>query len=797
MYMKDKNIFKAVIIGLTGLSMVILSCTKETGNEGSGNGPAPVFPDPVVNYAVDTLETIAPIVFTPDYDWEITIPVEARQWFWFKDGSMNVRRITGKASKDPVSVYVCATDYQDFDSNHSCEVTLTMAGESKVVATYMLRAKSRALSVYAAVREEGGYVYPSEASSSADLDWSAEDADFRAPIKVEANCEWDVEKPEWLEINVPETTVGIVELVMTGESLLDVSGKVIFKSGDEVLGTLNVTLPSCNDISVYSAKISDGELEYGEDGYAYTEEAVSELALVWLGGDFRIPMKVDSKCNWTLDCPDWISVEIDGEKTTGELHLTVLGVPSEYPLEETSGKIVFIKDGTELKELDVVFPGCRDILQYDIDMSLTSLDYSYDCMVKTSVGFEDVDISGNVMSVHDARIFAVETTGGQLVENPDWFTITVSGWNTADGADVLQTRTMDFDVVENKGDARSAVLFLLPPVVTASVDELFNDDLSVKEEYAGFAVPVTQASKNYTDYLLVAEADDPDFTFARADEQKTSELSALFGETDFVYVMTYEDMYASDQAALSAVIPYTSVKVFGQEDVTVDKSGDESYWLEYMNYTESDNYGVIRMYLDMELPAESSVGYVVFYDSSDAVLAIVECISPVKEEVITPDPGEDDDAIKDEHGNRYVLNDSYFLNKAAAAAEGATLYELRSGPFYDQYREFGCPILILEYTSADSEIELKLPSEVAYWSVYPSTYSTYVSVNGDIVSETQGILSRAVSRIKIKMSEAVYTDRELLEPVGDKYAGLKVALHKDKSTQDPSIVIFCRLDMEN
>lgn len=804
--MNNQNIFKILAAGLLAMSVAMVSCTKDPDNGGPGSAGEPAFPDLVENFAVDALDAIPAIVFTPNYDWEMTIPVEVRQWFWFKDGSRNVRRITGKASSEPVSVYVCATDYRDFESNHSCDVTLTMDGKSQVVARYMLRAKERSLSVYTAIWEDGAlkkdqdaYVYPSDESTSAALNWSAGDADFRAPVKVEANCEWDVVKPDWIELNVPETTTGIVEMLLTGESLQDKSGTVKFVSGDEVLAEINVSLPSCNDINVYSAKVKDGELEYGDGGYAFTEEPVSELSLVWLGNDFRIPMKVDSKCNWTLECPEWVSVAVESEKTTGELSLTVMGVPAKYPLEETSGEIVFKKDGTTLKEIEVTIPGCRDILQYNISMALTALEYSYDCKVKTTAGYEEIAITGDVLSVKDARIFAVETTGGVLAENPSWFSISMSNWNTAEGADVLQNRTMNFSVVENNGDERSAVMFIMPPTVTAAVEELFNEDMSVKEEYAQYSVPVVQASKNYSDYIMIDEVDDPDFTFVRADDQKAAELTALFGVTDFVYVMTYADMYASDQAAMTTAIPYTSFKVFGKEDTTLDKSEDQEYWLNYTNYTETNNFGVIKMYLDMTLPTESSVGYVVFYDSMGEVLAIVECISPFKEEIVTPpDPGEgeeDDDSIKDMLGNRYLPDDTYFVNKAAAKANGVTMYEVKSGPFYDQYREFSCPIMILEYTSADTEIELKLPADVSYWYVYPSTYRNYVSVNGDNLDVTMGIMSRATNRIKITMTEAVYTDKDLLEQEGDPYAGLKIALHKDMSTQDPTIVIFCRLNI--
>ena len=808
MNMKMKNIYKKIAFVLAAVLSVMVSCTKGPDDGGMSNGD-PNFPE------MGTFEVLPgntyTLQFKPNYDWELTIPVESRQWFWFKDGSVSVRRLTGKASESPVTVEVCVTDYDEFDTVHSCEVSMAMAGQSQVVAKYTLGAKEREFSVLAAMWESDTlkltepvgedavryYIYPDTEISAVDFRWSPADADFRAPLQIAANCEWDVEKPEWLELNVPETTAGVVELVMTGETLEETSGKVIFKSGDLVMREIDVTIPSCNDLQVYAAQIEEGDLVYGDDGYVYAETPSSEIDVVWLGADFRMPVKVDSKCSWTLEYPEWLSVDTP-EKTTGEVHLTLLGVPSAYPLDETSGKIAFSKDGVVLEELDVKFPGCKNILEYSIAMSLTSLEYSYDGLVKTSVGYEEVVISGNVLGVRDTRIFVVETTGGVVgAENPSWFKMDLSSWNSASGSPVIQERTMTFSVADNAGDERSAVLFVLPSDVTAAVSDLFNPDMTVKDEYAAWAVPVVQSSENYSEYLTIAEVEEPSYTFERASEEKTSELASLFGDTEFVYVLTYNDVYACDDAALTMAIPFTSYKVFGSEDTSADKSSDSSFWLQYVNYNDNNNSGVVRMYLNMTLPTESSEGYVVYYDSYGNVLAIVECVSPFKEEeIITPpDPGEDDDLLKDEYGNKYEENDSYFNSKSAAKAAGAVMYECKAGPYFDQYREFGCPVMILEYTSADTELEIKLPSTVSYWSVMPYPYRSYITLNGSTVDRTQGIMTSAVNKVKIKMSSEVYDNKEEIEADDDYGRGLKLTLHKDMSTQDPTLVIFCRLNL--
>ena len=264
--MKISDIFR--MMALSAVMAVMASCNKPGQEEEGGTEVIkPAFPALIENYSVKPGEVLE-ITFTPNFDWEVTIPGEIRQWFWINDGTFTVTRIRGLASETPVTVEIGVTETDEFDHNYSCDVTMTMDGQSKVVAKYMLPAKERTLELYAAEWNEDGslkkneagetYVYSNVEASEIELKWSVEDADFRAPVAVEANCEWTVELPEWLETNVPETTAGVVELVFTGESLEDVTGNIVFKAGDETLKEIAVSVPSCSDFKVYSASLKDG-----------------------------------------------------------------------------------------------------------------------------------------------------------------------------------------------------------------------------------------------------------------------------------------------------------------------------------------------------------------------------------------------------------------------------------------------------------------------------------------------------------------------------------------------------------
>lgn len=805
------NIFRFAALLFTAAAMIMVSSCEDpidepdgpnsenNGENGSTEPETVVFPDLVEDYEVEPGSTLT-LTFTPDYKWEVSVPSETFKYFWIIDGTFKLDKLSGNASEEAVTVKIGVSEEEEFDNNRSCEVTLKMNGWSKVIAKYMRPAKNRTLSVYSAQIDADGnlqtdadgssYVYGETETTSASLVWSAADADFRLPVKVDANCEWTVEVPEWLDVEVPEKTAGVVELVFSGVSLDGNSGKISFKSGETVLKEIDVTIPSCKGVTIWEATVSEGELDYGDDGYVWTENPVEKVGLVWLGADFRMPVKVASKCDWTLELPEWLSADVPVE-TAGEIELTFTGVPSKYPLEDTEGKIVFKFGDSVLHEIPVKIPGCKDIMTYSVDMSLTELAYNAEGWVSTESGYIEGPASGRIFGTKDAKVAVVETTGGKPGAEPSWFKATLSAFNTADGADVLQERTVTFKAEKNEGyEERSAVVFFLPSSIGSDGTEFFDKSGEVKEEYVQYSLPVHQLSSVYEDYLEVSSSDG-EYTFEKADEQKAAVLTGSFGETGHVYLLTYNAEYT--RVWMNMAVSYDSFKVFSAEDIATDKSDDAEFWLQYEG-NEVANNGVFDMYKDMQLPAAASTAYVVFYAKDGSVLSIVECVSPYKEEEIVTPPDEGESELKDEYGNVYVENTSYFTDPEAAAAAGAKLYELKSGPYYDQYDEYGCPVLLLEYDSVDTAAEITLPSKVKQWFAYLNTYSDYVSVNDETMYETSGIMATSTDKITIKMLKGLYDEREKIN--SGKEPGFKLAFHKTMSTQDPTLVVFCRLTLE-
>jgi len=805
------NIMRNMFFAALAAGMLIVACDKP---EPEPDGPVdPVVPEVVVTFpeVVKNFEVkpgeILTLSFTPAKDWTLTVPSDNLQWFWIADGSFKVDKLVGKASEEEVTVKIGVSETEEFDINRSCDVTLAIGEESKVIAQYMRPAKERTLSVFAA---EG-----TEEIETVDVGWSAENADFRAALRVESNYEWTVSYPEWLTVNVPEKTAGVVELMLTGESLEDVSGKLEFKAGESTVKEITVNLPSCKGMDIYSAQVDDGEFKYADEGgYLWTEDAVEEIMLAWLGSDFRMPVKISSKCEWTIEFPEWLTAELP-EKTAGDVTLTLLGVPSKYPLEDTSDKMLFKVGDTVIHEMKVMVPGCSDIMSYSLGMSLTALDFNAAGDVMTSTGYADVNVTASVFGTSKVEVCVFEKVGGKylLDKAPEWVTVTVSAFNTASDAPVLQEREVKITVAENNSGDREAVLFVAPHSISGNVEAAFTDDMTaLKEEYQQYAVPISQLSNKFVITMnSTPEAmEEAGASFEEASAEKKEELAAAFGSTDQVYVLTYDNIYALDEAYMSMTRSFDSVKIFDSNKE--DKSAAEDFWLA-LSHVETNDGGVVQMYFDTnpenlpELPTSPSVGYVVFYDADGSVLGIIECVSPWKEEEVTPpvepdqpgdEPGDqpDNGEITDALGNVYIENTSFFADPDAAAAADARIYELKSGVYFEQYKENRCPILLLEYTSVDTEVELTLPSKIGFWYVMPYVYNEYVILNDETIYETSGILAKSVDKVRIQMTEDVYTDREAIDTnTKDKPAGLKITLHKNMSTQDPSVVIFCRLNL--
>ena len=313
MIMKTFNIY--MTIALIAASIVsAVSCDEPQPIE---EPAAPVFPELVENYTVQTGDTLA-LTFTPNLDWELTVPEDTMDFFWLIDEGFQYSKLSGKASEEAVTVFVGAGK-ADFE-NHTSTVKLTMGGETHIIAKYMIPALEKTVKV--------------------------------VPCQLDEYGSW-----------------------------------VFDKNG----------------------------------GYAYEPEDSGMINLVYSGSDFRMPVKVVSNFEYTVEFPAWAQADLP-EKTVGENEFCIYGVPSEYPLAETSDKFV-IKSGTEvIAEYKITIPGCSDIISHGVEI-VSSIKFNEFGQYITLVSFEDGPVNAWVEGVKDVKVFAVEKSEGKYSVDgaaPSW-----------------------------------------------------------------------------------------------------------------------------------------------------------------------------------------------------------------------------------------------------------------------------------------------------------------------------------------------------------------------------------------
>ena len=729
--MKTMNIIRTFAATFAVCALMAASCDNPTPD-----GPdvpdtlKPEFPSLVENNNVTPGEVLT-LTFQANMDWTVTVPASNLQWFWIQDNSFKVDKVSGKVTegqKETVTVQIGVSETEEFDMNRSCDVTLTMGGESKVIAKYMRPAMNRTLSVYAAkveggelvTGEDGLYQYEASEASSLDLVWSMDAAEFRMPVKVDANCEWEVVTPEWLDVQVPENTTGSVEIVFVGASIEDAAGTIAFKAGDSVLKELNVSVPGCGDVEVYATQLDEnGELVFADEGgYLFTTEPVDAITLVWPGSDYRMPVMVDAKCDWTIELPEWLTVRYATDapaKNTGVTEFTFMGDPMKYPLDEATDNVVFKFKGQTVHQIAVTIPGCRDKFGFGLDMGLTEWEFNTAGQLMTSVGFQDLPATAWIAGTKDASVAVFEMKDGKKVaENPSWITLDVDAY--VQGAEVLQERAVSLTVSENEGEERTACLVFSKD---GNMEGFFAADGSLNEDMEKYSVNIIQHGSDMEYITMIASEDEMNTSGAAFGVSENPRLTGWFGETDYRYQLTYSNIYARDNAYMSFAKPYDSYKIFnaGRKDVTADTG----FWLSFTPTTEDNSGGVIDMYRDLEPSKKKETGYVVFYDTDASVLAIVECI--FDPEVIIVD--------------EVTLE---FTEQSAMYAEmmGFTLEKLTEGDLFDLYYDGMSPVYHLRYTATGMPMSVKLPSTVRKHNVNPYNLRTAFRVNNLVYDEYFG-----------------------------------------------------------
>lgn len=376
-------------------------------------------------------------------------------------------------------------------------------------------------------------------------------------------------------------------------------------------------------------------------------------------------------------------------------------------------------------------------MTYGVDI-VSELKFSADGKYVTSIDFQEGPVTAWIEGTSLSTVVAVEMKDGKYdlasKKGPEWLAVTMAKYSSASGADVLQHRTVEVaaKAMEPSDSERAAVLLFLSEK-PADLAAVFADDASaVKDEFAEYAVYVSQ--KEYGYITLAAEAD---FIAAKGTMTESDDeiLLSKFGKAEYAYVMTYADQWASDKGQLLFKERYGSYKIFNKLGLEV--AGDF-----FLSFNEERNC--------VEMTGElKDEGYVVFYDADAKVRAVVRCVY---------EPA----ALEQEYETDQIRDASMYLaDPEAAKAVGAELDEIWAGPtFYDCEDAVtdGAVLLCLK-CKENAEVELVVPGNAVFVGGYP--HDCFVIDNLDL----SNILAKLGNRKTVTVSFTKATDEFLSKNV--------------------------------
>ena len=373
--MKTLNIFKSFAAFLGIMTFAAVSCVDTNPEE----PVVPVFPELVENYAVALGDTLS-LTFTPNMDWEISVPEDTMDFFWIIDGEFQYSKISGSASETPVTVNIGVSDKEDF-LNHTTTVKLTMGGETRIIAKYMCPSGTKSLQMYVCeideegafkFNENGDYIFQEAPADSLRLIWTG--SDFRIRVKVVSNFNWAMTLPAWAKADIPSDKIGSHEFNIYGEPtkypLKESISTVSLMDGVQIMSQCPIVIPGCSDILSYGVDMV-GSLDFNHVGqYVSSVRYFEAPATAWFygvenAGVHAVEFK-NGKYSLAIS-PSWLNLEVseydnaDGAEVLQRRDVKIS--VSEYdgvdhtalllflpPTKRSELKNFFNDDLTELKE---------------------------------------------------------------------------------------------------------------------------------------------------------------------------------------------------------------------------------------------------------------------------------------------------------------------------------------------------------------------------------------------------------------------------------------------------------------
>ena len=502
-------------------------------------------------------------------------------------------------------------------------------------------------------------------------------------------------------------------------------------------------------LEVYPAEYdAENGFSYVDGGYIYESNQLTSdntIELVWDENEnaFLFPVNVKSNFEWTATWPEWARADINAESRIGDVPVLMYGVDSQLPYDTTEGVVSFNNGDEQMASFKLVIPGARDKFKFNIG-GYTSLKFDHAAYFRADAGtFSKEPIEASIYGPKECRVEVLELTdnGYVHVEN-SWLDVNVSAWDNVQGAAVLQNRNITVSATrytENKD--RGAIILFLPATAPANTADIFEVGMmQVKAEYAQYAIPVTQLarpSEYFTFDYSIAEREFAGLYFGKSDSdllpQKNFEFAS--GAKAWQYDMTYSRTLASTKSAVNLTEPYETVEIYDAQGNIISENLSE-HWLNYEQLGDV-MYGQVIM-VEENLPKVDSTnedgepvkvrveeidGYVVFKNDQGEVLSIVHCFY-VKENLSDVDIYEE-------------ASEEVFMDPAAAAAAGVTVYKITAGPTYQQFIEMESPVYLITSTKDDQTFTIKTSKACTIYSCQedPNHGPKMVTVDNQIFSD--------------------------------------------------------------
>lgn len=341
---------------LAAVSLLSFTACNEN-NPADTPDVTPVFPDQVATGIV-TNEDPFTLTLTPNMDW--TVKITESEYFSLSNETTPRYSISGLA-KTEAEIKVYATDAEPVGTA-VCEVSLTMGGQTQVVATVTrFGAEAPAFSIYGAVESsnpedpelflqdaDGNFVYSEETTDALTLiDNAYGEKSLQQRFRVVSEKDWIItEKPAWIfygrstgfDNENGSGKAGATDVFVLGDDSLrpfeDTTETIVFTEDSEasdasVLGTLDISIAGCGDI-IFSNW--EAETLFNASGMMYSQKSGGflEYAAVGITAGYGSQIAIIAADNWIQfdQAPEFETEDYDGNDLTKAGLQSVIGTVS-------------------------------------------------------------------------------------------------------------------------------------------------------------------------------------------------------------------------------------------------------------------------------------------------------------------------------------------------------------------------------------------------------------------------------------------------------------------------------------